>query len=48
MSDASDDHGNAQAVLDSVKQQEMPPGGPFWNQAQVGLFAKWMADGYKP
>ncbi|HTP34008.1 MAG TPA: ferritin-like protein [Candidatus Acidoferrales bacterium] len=48
MSDPSNDHGNAQAVLDVLKDQEMPPGGPFWGQDKLDLFAKWMSDGYKP
>jgi hypothetical protein len=46
MSEAS--HGHANAVLDTLKNQTMPPGGPFWPQDKVDLFAKWMSDGYKP
>jgi hypothetical protein len=48
MSDASDDHANAQAVLDTLKKHRMPPGGPFWSQDKLDLFAKWMAEGYQP
>jgi hypothetical protein len=48
MSDASRGYANAKAVLDTVKNQTMPPGGPFWPQDKVDLFAKWMTDGYKP
>lgn len=44
MSDAS----NAKAVLDTLKDQSMPPGGPFWSQEHLDLFSKWMADGYQP
>jgi Ferritin-like len=47
MSDATDDHANAKAVLDVLKKHRMPPGGPFWTQAQLDLFSKWMSDGYK-
>lgn len=48
MSDAAGDHANAKAVLDTLKEQTMPPGGPFWTQEQLDLFSKWMADGYLP
>ena len=48
MSDAAGGHANANAVLDTVKNQTMPPGGPFWPQDKVDLFAQWMSDGYKP
>ena len=48
MSDATDDHVNANAVLDVLKNHRMPPGGPFWSQDKLDLFSKWMADGYKP
>ena len=47
MSDASGDHANAKAVLNVLTNKQMPPGGPFWTQTQLGLFAKWMSDGYK-
>lgn len=48
MSEAGHNHANANAVLDTVKNQTMPPGGPFWPQEKVDLFAKWMSEGYKP
>jgi hypothetical protein len=48
MSDAKDDHANARAVFDTLKDQSMPPGGPFWSKEQLDLFTKWMADGYQP
>jgi hypothetical protein len=32
MSDASNDHGNAQAVEDTLRNQSMPPRGPLLEQ----------------
>ena len=26
----------------------MPPGGPYWTETQLALFAQWQKDGYKP
>lgn len=46
MSDATNDHANARAVLGTLTKKTMPPGGPFWPQGQLDLFAKWMSDGY--
>ena len=43
-----DDYANATAVFDTLKNQTMPPGGPFWPQDKVDLFAQWMSDGYQP
>jgi len=48
MSDPSDDHGNAQAVEDTLVQQSMPPGGPYWSAQQLGLYKQWRSDGYQP
>ncbi|MGO8986586.1 MAG: hypothetical protein ACLQFM_17525 [Terriglobales bacterium] len=48
MSDPSADHGNAQAVEDSLVRQSMPPGGPYWNAQQLTLFKRWRSDGYQP
>jgi hypothetical protein len=48
MSDASGDHRNAQRVEDSLVQQSMPPGGPYWSAQQVSLFRQWRSDGYRP
>ncbi len=48
MSEAGHNHANAVAVFDTLKNQTMPPGGPFWPQDKVDLFAQWMSDGYKP
>ena len=48
MSDPSDDHSQAQNVEDRLRQQSMPPGGPFWTAEQLALFAQWRKDGYLP
>jgi hypothetical protein len=48
MSDATGGHANANAVLKTLTNQSMPPGGPFWQPAQLALFAKWMSDGFQP
>jgi hypothetical protein len=47
MSDATNSHENAQAVLDVLTSKQMPPGGPFWSQANLDLFKQWMTDGYQ-
>jgi len=47
MSDGAGDHANAKAVLKTLIEKTMPPGGPFWPQDQLDLFAKWMSDGYQ-
>jgi hypothetical protein len=47
MSDGAGDHRNAKAVLSTLTEKKMPPGGPFWPQDQLDLFAKWMSDGYQ-
>src|SRR5215475_3435949 len=26
----------------------MPPGGPYWTEDQLALFAQWQKDGYQP
>jgi len=48
MSDATDNHANAQGVFDQLSSQSMPPGGPFWTTAQLALFTSWMDGGYQP
>lgn len=53
MSDPANDHENAQRVLETLSPQNgnspsMPPGGPYWSQEQLALFAKWQSDGYQP
>lgn len=42
---------NAKAVfeyLSGTQQPQMPPGGPFWSEEQLDLFARWMEEGRKP
>jgi hypothetical protein len=48
MSDPSNDHGNAQAVEDSLANKSMPPGGPYWSNEQLILYRQWRSDGYLP
>ncbi len=48
MSDPARDHGNAQAVEDTLVKQTMPPGGPYWNAQQLAIFKQWRSDGYHP
>jgi hypothetical protein len=51
MSNPANNHQNAtvvQAYLTGTKQPRMPPGGPFWSEQQLDLFAQWMSDGYQP
>ena len=47
------DPNNAQRVLATLsprdgKPPSMPPGGPYWTEAQLGLFVQWQKDGYRP
>jgi hypothetical protein len=42
---------NAQSVfeyLNGTQQPQMPPGGPFWSEEQLALFARWMEQGRQP
>jgi hypothetical protein len=44
---------NANRVLATLSPRDgepptMPPGGPYWTEAQLALFAQWQKDGYKP
>jgi hypothetical protein len=44
---------NANTVLAALSPNNgepptMPPGGPYWAAAQLGLFAQWQKDGYQP
>jgi hypothetical protein len=48
MSDPSGDHGNTQAVEDTLTQQSMPPGGPYWSAQQLDLYKQWRNDGCRP
>ena len=48
MSDATNNHANAQAVQDTLVDQSMPPRGPFWTEAQLSLYDQWKTEGYQP
>ena len=48
MSDATNNYANARAVQDTLVGQTMPPGGPFWTEAQLDLFDQWRNGGYQP
>ena len=44
---------NADSVLAALSPHDgepptMPPGGPYWTETQLALFAQWQKDGYKP
>jgi hypothetical protein len=44
---------NANQVLAAISSHDgepptMPPGGPYWTEAQLGLFVQWQKDGYQP
>ena len=44
---------NADRVLAVLSPQDgeppsMPPGGPYWSEDQLALFAQWQQDGYQP
>jgi hypothetical protein len=47
MSDPSNDHGNARAVEETLVNQSMPPGGPYWSNEQLTLYKRWRSDGYQ-
>lgn len=45
------DEQNARAVLeflDGTRQPQMPPGGPFWSNDQLGILRRWIEQGRKP
>jgi hypothetical protein len=48
MSDAANNHANAEAVQNTLVRQTMPPGGPFWTAQQLSVYDKWKTDGYHP
>lgn len=48
MSNPVRDHSNSQAVEDTLVDQSMPPGGPYWNAQQLSPFKQWRSDGYLP
>jgi hypothetical protein len=33
---------------DEDKSPSMPPGGPYWTEDRLALFAQWQKDGYQP
>lgn len=42
---------NAQKVLEflnGTQQPQMPPGGPYWSEEQLNLFARWIEQGRQP
>lgn len=44
---------NANSVLANLSPHDgepasMPPGGPYWTEAQLAVFAQWQRDGYQP
>jgi hypothetical protein len=44
---------NADKVLGALSPHEgdppfMPPGGPYWTEDQLALFAQWQSEGYQP
>ena len=44
---------NANGVLATLSPHNgeppsMPPGGPYWTEAQLVLFVQWQQDGYRP
>jgi hypothetical protein len=44
---------NANAVLATLSSHggqpaSMPPGGPYWTEAQLALFVQWQTKGYQP
>lgn len=45
------DHANARHVhahIVGTEHPRMPLHGPYWSEANVALFAKWMSDGFLP
>jgi len=39
---------NVQDYLTGDKEPQMPPGGPYWDEAKLKLFSDWIEGGYKP
>jgi hypothetical protein len=44
---------NANKVLGTLSPHDahaplMPPGGPYWTEDQLALFAQWQHEGYQP
>ena len=47
------DPDNADKVLETLSPHEgeppaMPPGGPYWTDDKLALFARWQNEGYQP
>jgi len=47
------DSENADKVLGALSPHDgdppsMPPGGPYWTEDQLALFAQWQDEGYQP
>jgi len=46
------DHAHARKVLCYLSpdacEPRMPFGGPYWSDAQLALFQRWMDDGFQP
>ena len=47
------DPDNADKVLGTLSPHDsdppaMPPGGPYWTEDQLALFAQWQSNGYQP
>ena len=39
---------NVYEFLTGEQEPRMPPGGPYWDQRQLDLFASWMKGGRRP
>lgn len=51
MADPAQNYRNARnvgAYLSGAREPRMPVGGPFWTDAQLRLFQRWMDEGFHP
>lgn len=51
MADPARHHRNARTVgayLLGTREPRMPLGGPFWTDAQLQLYKRWMDEGFQP
>jgi hypothetical protein len=39
---------HAESVLGTLTNKKMPPGGPFWEEAQLDLLRQWIDAGCPP
>ena len=39
---------NVEAYLLGTREPRMPVGGPFWTDAQLQLYRRWMDEGFQP